>query len=217
MKWILMASVIALLPMTAMAEEGPMTDASPRPTSEEFFSPAFEHRVAPLLRAEHVKPADADQALGSAEAYCLDKHSATFRAALHGALHDPEYIVPETAAPEPKKNGPRSAMLMTSNKSLAYGIWFAEAAQTCGLRSPQWAQQVKLAMLFQVGVIADRLYPKMHDSDTEYTLHADALQRAWDAQDAMEAKGKHATPADCKRVLDSSDMFVMLDKFGNAK
>lgn len=217
MKRILMAGVITLLPMSAMAADGLMTDASPCPTFEEFDSPAFVSRVAPLLRAEHVKPADADQALGSAEAYCQDKHSPTFRAALHGVLHDPDYMVPETAAPEPKMNDPRSDMLMTSNKSLAYGIWFAEAAQTCELRSAQWAQKVKLAMLSQVGVIADRLYPKMHDSDTEFTLHADALQRAWDAQDTMEAKGKHATPADCKRVLDSSETLVMLDEFGNAR
>ncbi len=72
-------------------------------------------------------------------------------------------------------------------------------------------------MLLQLGVIADRLYPKMHDSDTEFTLHANALQRAWDAQDAMEAKGERATPADCRLVVDSPGAFDILDKLGNAK
>ncbi len=204
------------LSAAVMAADGPMTDATPCPPTDEYFSPSFPARVAPLLRAEHVKEADADDAMGSAEAYCLDKHSRTFRDALHGALHDPEYITPKLAS-EPKKNDPRSDMLMTSNASLASGIWFAAVAETCGLRSAQWAEQVKMAMLLQLGVVADRLYPKMHDSDAEYTLHANALQRAWDAQDAMEAKGKGASPADCKVVLDSLDEFKLLDGFGNAK
>jgi hypothetical protein len=106
---------------------------------------------------------------------------------------------------------------MVSNKSLATGIWYAEAAHACGLRSSEWAGHVKMAMLLQVGIIADRLYPKMHDDDVEYEAHADALQRAWDAQDAAEAEGKNAAPADCKKHLDASDTMALLDKYGDLK